>query len=541
MATDIIFNLEVNDGDAVKSLNKVDDSVQDIGKSAEKTAKSTKSFGTTLANLGKAAGIVGLLVTAFEVLKEALGNNQKIMDTVNTATTALNIVFNDLFSLIADNFTPAVEYVVGLFSDLPGTLEKVKDAIYNNIEVRFNALIKTFGLLGDAINKVFSGDFSGAMESAGEAAETYVDVLTGVEGTVDKVVDGVNDLVDSTINYTTETLKAADSITQLTKSSRILELQQTRLREAADRDAETQRQIRDDYTKNIDDRIAANQRLATVLDEQEAAEKATVQARINALQQEQAQLGFKQERYEEIYALNTELIAIEAQQAGFRSEQEINAINLLKEKAELQGFQTQAQLEAYELEIKLAEDAQAKREKIAAEELKTAKAAAKAKEDINKQTADASVQVAGAALNAIAQAAGEGTEIAKAAGIAGVVIDTIQGGIKAFNSMAAIPIVGPALGAIAAAAVGVSGALAVQNITQTKVGDKTIKKTPAPNIPSTASVLPPDFNVEQTNQNQLGDVISDELNNQPNKSYVVSEDVTSQQQMDRVALSNSTL
>ena len=529
MAEEIVFKLEVDDSGAVKSLEKAEDGVEGIGKAAKKTEKSTKGFGKSLSNLGKASGIVGVLVFAFEALKEALGNNQSVMDALSTATTAVSIIFNDLFSLIADNFTPAVEYVTGLFSDIPATLEKVKQAIYENLEVRFNALIKTFGLLGDAITKVFSGDFSGAMDSASEAAETYVDVLTGVEGTVGKVVDGVTALVDATIDYATETYNAADAITQLTKSSALLEAQQTRVREQSDRDAERQRQIRDDYTKGIDERIEANKKLAVILEEQEAAEKKTVTDRIAALQLEQQQLGVTEARRLEIFQLGTELLAIEAQQEGFRSEQKINAIALDKEKLELLGFQTQAQLDAYNAE----QEGLAQLDKARADSAKAAaKIAAdtkKREDDLAKSKIDAAIGVA----NTIATLGEEGSAEAKAAAVASTLLNTYAGIQAAFAQTTG------GIG-IKLAAAGVAAAFGIANLQK-------ILNTPTPGNKSTsasvstATVAAPEFNVEQTNQNQLADSISGQLNNQPVKAYVVGSEVTSQQQMDRVQLNNATL
>ena len=125
----VLVEIEIKDGKAVASLENVSDNVEGIGKAAKKTEKGVKSFGKTLSSLGKAAGIVGLLSAAFEILKEAFQNNQAVMDAVNTATTALGIVFNDLYHLIADNVQPVIDKITEAFNDLPGTFDKIKTAI----------------------------------------------------------------------------------------------------------------------------------------------------------------------------------------------------------------------------------------------------------------------------------------------------------------------------------------------------------------------------------------------------------------------------
>ena len=326
-------NLNETTEQTAEQANKLGTGLRTAGKDGvnglRKVAKGFKGVGLAI----KAAGI-GLVIGLFLALKEALEKNQKALDFVNTSTTAVGIVFNDLFKFISDSFTPAIESISNAFSDIPATLVKVKDAIVNNIEVRFNALIETFGLLGDAIKKLFSGDFEGALEDAGDAGKKYVDVLTGVENTVDRVVDGVTDLVDATVEYTNAVIDNSKAIVANEKNLQLLEAQQTRIREQSDRDAERQRQIRDDFTKSFEERIAANEELGRILEEQEKREKKTITDRIAALQAEQNQLGANFERRLEIFNLNTELIAVEAQQEGFKSEQQLNRIALEKEQQE---------------------------------------------------------------------------------------------------------------------------------------------------------------------------------------------------------------
>ena len=526
MAEEIVFKLEVDDSGAVKSLEKVEDGVEDIGQAAKKTSKATKSFGNTLKNLGKAAGIVGLISAAFEILKEALGNNQTVMDGLSTATTALGIVFNDLYNFVVDDLIGALTDV---FEAPQKALNAVKDGIQEFVDKQLKLLFDGLGLFGKAFDKLLSGDIKGALSDAGEG---FVEIQRAINPLViitENVVKGVIAGTEALVEYGAETLKTADTITQLTKSSALLEAQQTRVREQSDRDAERQRQIRDDYTKGIDERIEANNKLALILEEQEKAEKKTVTDRIAALQLEQQQLGATEARRLEIFQLGTELLAIEAQQEGFRSEQKINAIALDKEKLELLGFQTQAQLDAYNAE----QEGLAQLDKARADSAKAAaKIAAdtkKREDDLAKSKIDAAIGVA----NTIATLGEEGSAEAKAAAVASTLLNTYAGIQAAFAQTTG------GIG-IKLAAAGVAAAFGIANLQK-------ILNTPTPGNKSTsasvstATVAAPEFNVEQTNQNQLADSISGQLNNQPVKAYVVGSEVTSQQQMDRVQLNNATL
>lgn len=65
---------------------------------------------------------------------------------------------------------------------------------------------------------------------------------------------------------------------------------------------------------------------------------------------------------------------------------------------------------------------------------------------------------------------GENTKVGKMAASAGIAIDTIQGAIAAYKSLAGIPYVGPVLGAAAATAVGVMGAKAIKDVWKVKSG-----------------------------------------------------------------------
>ena len=115
----------------------------------------------------------------------------------------------------------------------------------------------------------------------------------------------------------------------------MLEAQSRRLIEQYDLEAEKQRQIRDDVSLSVEERIAANERLGKVLDKQAEEEKKGIQARIDALRQQVALEGESHELTAQIYDLNTELLAVDAKVAGFRSEQLTNETGLKQELLDL--------------------------------------------------------------------------------------------------------------------------------------------------------------------------------------------------------------
>ena len=317
-------------------VKKVSDETQKVAKNTKEATKGVGGIAKGFTKVGlalKAAGI-GFVIALLATLKEVFSENQAVVDTFSTAMTGLKIAFNDFFKFVSANLETVTGFFKKIFDDPLGSIKALGEAIKENIIERFNSLLDTLGYAGDALKKFFEGDFNGAIESAKQAGKELVDVYTGVNNSFDRTVDFVSEAASAIVDYTTETWKSADAITQQAKATKMLELQQQRLREQYDRDAENQRQIRDDETKTISKRIEANRRLGEVLNEQQIAEQETVKKRIANLQNLQNQLGFNQERYEEIYALQTELIAIEAQQAGFKSEQLTNENSLLREQTD---------------------------------------------------------------------------------------------------------------------------------------------------------------------------------------------------------------
>ena len=122
---------------------------------------------------------------------------------------------------------------------------------------------------------------------------------------------------------------------------------------------------------------------------------------------------------------------------------------------------------------------------------------------------------------------GEESKAGKAAAIAQTTIETYKGATSAFASLSGIPVVGPVLGGIAAAAAVAAGIANVKKITS--IGPAVSGGGgAAPSVPQA-----PSFNVVgAAPENQLAQAIGED-NKQPIKAFVVSNDVTNAQALDR--------
>ena len=114
---------------------------------------------------------------------------------------------------------------------------------------------------------------------------------------------------------------------------------------------------------------------------------------------------------------------------------------------------------------------------------------AKARKEINKQEVASNqekVALIGNALGQLSSLVGQDTIAGKAFAIAKATIDTYQSAVSAYKSLAGIPVIGPALGAIAAAAAVASGIATVKKIVSVQVpnapaatGGNVTQSTPA--------------------------------------------------------------
>ena len=521
-----------------KSVQKIDKNLEDVKDSSSVAAKGIKGIGTAL----KAAGI-GLAIAAFGKLVEVFNENQKVADAFNTTFEALSLGFNDFFNFLDRNAGTVIDYFKGIFSDPKQAVIDLGKAIKDNIIERFNSTLDMLGYLSKAFKQVFEGDFDGAMQSAKMAGKEYVDVLTGVDGSVDKVASTISKAATGIADYTKNTLEAAKSNVDLTKSAEVAAVMQQGLVEKYDRQAELQRQIRDDESKSIEERVAANTKLGEILDEQEAAMLSQVNIQLQAAQA-QYDKNQNQENYIALLEAQNEKEAVQAQIAGFRSEQLTNINSLERERVDLIKEERENDLEffAEEADRKAKEDEDKK--KAHEEELKQ-------KEEIRQATLDN--------LDTIIASAGQETKIGRALFIAKQAMIIKEQVIKAKATLTELGMIAaksgadiasgagatakvgfpqnvPLLIAFAAQAAGIfssiKSAVSAAKGSASKMGASGGGSVSMPRMSAAASA-PPAFNVVGASEtNQLAQSIGQD-EKQPVKAYVVSNEVSDAQALDR--------
>jgi hypothetical protein len=552
MAKKIQVELEAKTDKAIKEIQDVKGEIQDLTKSTEKgfndVSESTKGISKGVKGIGaalKAAGI-GLAIAAFAKLSEIFQQNQKAADFFNTAFEVVSIAFNDFVNFLVNNVGTVTGFFKSVFDDPLQSIQNLGSAIKDNIIERFNSLLDTLGLAGKAVLQFFDGDFTGAAETAREASKEFVDVLTGVDGTVDKVGEGITKVAKATSNYVKETTNAATANVQLEKSARLAETANQGLIEKYDRQAEQLRQIRDDESLSFEQRMKANDDLGKLLDEQEKTMMANADARVK---QAEAELSKNKDNvdlqiaYQE--ALN-EQAGIEAQITGFRSEQQTNTNSLLREQKDLVNELALIGKSERDIErLELQQDYEAKKELIEREITDEAEKNERLlalqtdysnnTKKLDQEVENAKLEMAKKTLGNISKAVGENTKAGKAAAAAAALINTYQGITAELATKTATPF-GFALKLANIAATAAIGFKSVKDILKTDPKSTTGGSTTAPTSSGgrpTSEPLPPAFNiVGASDTNQLASAIGGQAQ-QPVKAFVVSNDVSTAQELDR--------
>jgi hypothetical protein len=576
-----------------EAVNDIADSAEDIGKSAQESKKGVKALSTGFKGLGmamKAAGI-GLVIEALNILKELFDNNQQVVDFFNTSFNTLQIAFSDFSKWITGSGgSSIVNYFKAIFEDPKQALKDFADAFKKNIQERFESYLDTLGFLASAVKKVFSGDFAGALEDVKLAGKESLDVITGVDGAFDKAVATTKKVATAVADYTTKTVKAASAMTELNKQAELADVLSQGLIEKYDLQAEKLRQVRDDERLGMDERIKANEELAKVLEQQEAEMLKLAEIRLAKASQDLALAEDNIEFQKAHIEATNELAAVQAQVAGFRSEQLMNEMSLQRELLDIETSRKENQLEVYEIEGQAFIDAQTNAEaKMAFEESlsksvyekrlrqlkdqqklykadsnefreatneinilnaeRTAQEGeeARKRKQFERDVQDAKVQMsmdAISAINGLVQAfAGENEKaqkrafmINKVAGIANAVISTAQGISKALAETTD-PTPTQSFRFANAALVGVTGAAQIATIARQQFGGGGVgsidTNIQAPTTPSTS----PQFNLVGGSGTNA---IIESLQANPMRAYVVGSDVTSQQELDRNRIKQST-
>jgi len=471
MAKEVLeMEVKSNIGDVSKDTNS-------LAKESNKASTGVAGIGTAFAYVGraiKAAGI-GLVVALMAKLMQVFSQNQRVLDFFNTSMTTMSIAFNDLFSYLDDNYEVIKGYLKGLFTDPLGEMAKLG----LGIEKFFIDKMKGLSLVLKGAATMMAN-----LSNPKKMLEGFALIAGGVTAAGKEIADIYNDIESAVSGYVSSTIEQAQGITAVTNAALLAEVQFAALNAQNLKNAELQRQIRDDETKTFAERIEANNKLKVILEEQEVSQKAQVQLQVDAAQA-QFDINDSVENTIALGQAKNAMLELEETITGQLSEQKTNQVSLEKELLETQkevraeglsGLERELQdlQDAYDLKLEMAR-------KSGMDTTAITKQFEKAKTEVVQANVNEQLEAFSGLAGALSSLAGDN----KALAIASAVIDTYVGANKAFAQ-------GGVAGFATGAAVIAAGLNNVRTIMATDVpssgggGSVAAPTTPAPQMMSGA-------------------------------------------------------
>ena len=569
-------------------INKAFDGLKKVVTAPFELAKRAASG---LGNLLKGGLGLGLVVGVVDKLSESFQSNQKVVDAVNKVMTTLSIIFSQI--------TEAIFGAVEEQSKLNGGFDATKKVLGGLISGVLNVFVGIIQGIQLAVletqlawEKSFFGDKDATRikelnkeialtreeltktgENLAESGKMVINNLAEAAGEVAKTVVAVSKSVVKAVKELDidKATSDAERLVALRKQAALADVERQRIQLEFQAGQEKLRQLRDDELVSLDVRMQKNNDLLASFKEQAKLEEVQIQKKIDLAQAEIAVLN-NAENAVALAQAQLELTDLRERLLGQESEALANQNSLLREQADITKSIGEADQEIFEIQqnaqLELIDDAVARAEKeieiaqnvfnrkkaLLEQEVAATKEGTAARAEAENQLklfeaqndADslartkllqqAKLDTVRNALNGIAQLVGENTLLGKGIALAQVGIDTYTGATKALAQ-------GGVFGYIGAAGIIATGIANARKITATQV------PTPSsggggssPAITNTLSqpANPAQFNiVGQSNLNQLAQSIGGQFD-QPIRAYVVGQDVTTSQQLQRQRVKTAT-
>jgi hypothetical protein len=300
---EVKIKLKVDDTEAVQATKDIEKGLKGVSDEASKTDKEVEAIGVTAGNTKvgfnimskaitkvgfalKAAGI-GLVIALIAGLTEAFSRNKRVMDGINIVLGTIQEVFSQVTDALIATYD-----AVAQSSDNFDALGKVMSGILTLVLTPYKFAFFQIQLALQAAQLAWEDSFFGGgdeekmaqlrldiedtKKSIIEVAVEAVDAGKDIVNNFSEAVSEVGNIAEITsenlskvsIKAASETAKAHKAATDAAIIAQAMAAKNIAL---FDRQAEQQRQIRDDANKSIKERQEANVKLGEILEKQEEA------------------------------------------------------------------------------------------------------------------------------------------------------------------------------------------------------------------------------------------------------------------------------
>tara|TARA_R100000951_G_scaffold18050_1_gene14441 strand:- start:4228 stop:5874 length:1647 start_codon:yes stop_codon:yes gene_type:complete len=374
---DILLTFKTETGEVTKSLADIQKGVEGVDNEIKKTAKNTSKIGKGLRAAGKlgatgfkalgtaiAATGIGALIGLIAGLTAKMAENKKIAEAFEVVVSAVGAAFN----ILVQRIEPLAGVIINAFSNPVESIKSLGNAIKNNIQTRLEGLLEFIPALGESIKLLFAGEWEEAGKVAADAAGK---VVLGVEDISDKVAVAAEAVKEFATEFKEEATKAVVASSELTQETQKLRDQQRDLNvEYAEARAEIEqlKQKRDDERLSIEERVAAAQRASDLDQEFAQRREAIANAEVALIQREINVQGDSIERQERLAEARIAAAEAAESSAAVQTELMTSIFGLEQEALAIEDEKIAKAKEVADLEIQLALEAKARKEKDAAED-----------------------------------------------------------------------------------------------------------------------------------------------------------------------------
>ena len=200
---EVEIKVKVDSKEAVKGTDKLGKSLDGVAESTDNVTDSTSDLSSGLDGLGGGLGAaivgakalgkqfiklalnpIGLVIAAIALallaVKTAFESSEEGQNKYNKLMTVTGAIIGNLMDLLAD----FGELIIEAFENPQKSVKNLGDSIKEHFVTQLEGMLELIPKLGEAIGKLFSGDFAEAAEIAGNA---FAKATLGVEDFTGKV------------------------------------------------------------------------------------------------------------------------------------------------------------------------------------------------------------------------------------------------------------------------------------------------------------------------------------------------------------------
>lgn len=419
--------------------------------------------GMTKSSLAFIATPIGAVIGALGVAIAAVTAYFKSSEEAENKLTKVTAVFSAVIEQLLNFLEDLGETIVSAFEDPLGALQNFGQFLVDQVVNRIEGILELFPALGKAISLAFKGEFK---EAGIVASDAILKIATGVEGVTTKIINFGKEVGKAIELGVKNGQKMADLQAQIDAEERNLIVQRAKIGLEVSKLREEALKLEGDAKRAVIQEAIAletqlsnaevahaqiKQQLAQLELENNGADK---EAKLKVAEAIAAVVSAETARYDATLRFNKQIEALDNAEA-------VRKQKLLDDQTKIEDAKRAEDAKKHQTEI---DEHNARMEAKAIEDFNRDKKAKEDQDTLSKFILDSEVGLIDKVTSEKGIARKAAYALLKKDTILEIKANTESGAIGAYKALAGIPVVGPVLGAIAAAAVIAYGAIRIGSV-----------------------------------------------------------------------------